>query len=119
MSEPVAWRIQELSGNWIASSDPGFAESWERRGWTVEPLYDAATLEQVVAERDVNHHGFLCAIAERDVARAQDEALRKALGDARTSLKDWGDYVPNHWKEKHGFEGDLAAIDAALYAPAE
>ncbi len=41
------------------------------------------------------------------------EELEAALGEAIDAIEDWGAYVPEHFKDKHDFAGDIARLAAA------
>lgn len=45
---------------------------------------------------------------------ARIDRLETALRNAREALEDWGLYISDDMRQRHGFAGDLAEIDAAL-----
>jgi len=47
-------------------------------------------------------------------AQAQAAMLREALKVAREAVESWAGYASDYFREKWDFDGDLAAIDAAL-----
>lgn len=55
-----------------------------------------------------------CVAGSESASSARIEQLETALRNAREALVDWGLYVSDHMRQKHGFAGDLAEIDAAL-----
>ncbi len=55
-----------------------------------------------------------CMAGSESASAARIERLEAALRSAREALSDWGMYVSDHMRAKHGFDADMAEIDAAL-----
>lgn len=55
-----------------------------------------------------------CIAREGCACTARIERLEAALRNAREVLEDWGLYISDDMRQRHGFAGDLAEIDAAL-----
>ena len=55
-----------------------------------------------------------CGAGAESASAARIEQLETALRNAREALENWGLYVSEYWRQRHGFAGDLEEIDAAL-----
>lgn len=91
--KPVAWRIQELNGPWMVSTDPLFVRLWSDHGWKVEPLFTHTPK------------------ADPDVVRLV-EAARLARRYAGVAIASATGRSPASAEEQ--LHNDLASIDAAL-----
>lgn len=58
-----------------------------------------------------------CVAGTESASAARIEQLETALRNAREALDDWGLYISDDMRQRHGFASDLAEIDAALADP--